>query len=61
VHRELSVQSPGASLGAGQLGDDGPPDNFELISHAGQQPVELLVAQVDLAGQEQADARLPVR
>jgi hypothetical protein len=50
VAGELAVQASGPPLGAGELGDDRPPDHFEAVAHAGQQPVELVIAQADPAG-----------
>jgi hypothetical protein len=50
------VQPPRAPLRAGEFGPHLPPDDFEPISHARQQPVELLVTRMDLPGQELADA-----
>ena len=55
---ESAVEPPGSPLGAGELRDHGPPGHFEAVAHAGQQPVELVIAQLDLAGQELADAGL---
>jgi hypothetical protein len=55
---EPAVEPPGPPLGAGELGDRGSSDHFEAVAHAGQQPVELVVAQLDLAGQELADTGL---
>jgi hypothetical protein len=52
------VEPPRPPLGAGELGDHGPPSDFEAVAHAGQQPVELVVAKLDRAGQELADAGL---
>src|SRR5487761_805731 len=59
VRRQLTVQPPRAPLGAGEVGERWSPVSFEPIPHARQQPVELLVAQVDLPGEELALARLP--
>jgi hypothetical protein len=33
-------------------------DDFEAVAHAGQQSVELLIAEFNLVGEELADARL---
>src|SRR5207253_3797445 len=49
---------PRTPLGTGEIGNDRPPDHLEPIAHARQQPIELLITQVDLAGEELADARL---
>jgi hypothetical protein len=46
---EPAVEPPGPPLGAGELRDHGPPGHFEAVAHAGQQPVELVVTQVDRA------------
>src|ERR1022692_3367717 len=59
VRRQPTMQPPRAPLGAGEVGEHRSPDHFEPIPHARQQPVELLVAQVDPPGEELADARLP--
>ena len=59
VSRQLAVQPPRAPLGAAEFGSHLSPDNFKPITQARQQPVELLVTQVDLSGEELADARLP--
>ena len=59
VSRQLTVQPPRAPLGAAEFGPHWSPDDFEPVPHARQQPVELLVTQVDLSGEELADARLP--
>src|SRR5699024_11537066 len=56
--RQLEVQTPRSSFGAGQLGYDGASDDLQAVAHAGQQPVKLLVAQLDLPGEELADAGL---
>jgi hypothetical protein len=55
---ESAVEPPGLTLGAGQLGDHWPPGHFEAVAHAGQQPVELVIAQLDRARPELADTRL---
>jgi hypothetical protein len=55
---ELAVEEPGPPLRAGEVRDDRPPKHFEAITHARQQPVKLLVAQVDLAREELADTGL---
>ena len=52
------MEAPRPAFRAVELRDDGPPDYLEAVAHAGQQPVELLVAQVGLARQELADAGL---
>ncbi len=59
VPRQPTVKPPRAPLGAVLIGDHRPPDDFELISHARQKPVELLVAQTDFPAEELADTRLP--
>src|SRR5262249_26896004 len=59
MRRQPAVQPPGAPFGAGEIGAHWPPGDLKLISHAGQQPVELVIAQLDLPGEELADARLP--
>ena len=59
VRRQLTVQPPRAPLRAGEFGSHRSPNDFEPIPQARQQPVELLVTQVDLSGEELADARLP--
>ena len=59
VRRQLTVKPPRTPLRAGEVGPHLSPDDFEPIPHARQQPVELLVTQVDLSGEELADARLP--
>ena len=41
------------------LGTTGAAYDFQLIAHAGQEALELVVAEVDPAGEEAADARLP--
>lgn len=56
--REPPVQLPRAAFGASQLGDDGASYDLEAEAHARQETVELVVADVDLAGEEAADARL---
>src|SRR5437588_7899937 len=56
--RQPTVQPPRTPLGTGEIGNDRPPDHLEPIAHARQQPIELLITQVDLAGEELADARL---
>lgn len=56
--RQAAVESPGSPLGAGEIGDDGPAGHFEAVAHAGQQPVELVIAQLDRPGQELTDAGL---
>jgi hypothetical protein len=48
----------GPSFGAGQLGYDGTSDHLKSITHARQEPIELLIAQLDLSGKELADAGL---
>jgi hypothetical protein len=47
---EPAVEPLGPPLGAGELGDRGSSDHFEAVAHAGQQPVELVVAQFDRTG-----------
>src|ERR1700722_13607135 len=59
VRRQLAVQPPGAPLGVGEIGEHWPPCDLEPIPHARQQPVELLVAQLDLPREKLTDARLP--
>jgi hypothetical protein len=54
----LAVESPRPSFGAGQLGHDGTSDHLKSITHARQEPIELLIAQLDLSGKELADAGL---
>ena len=49
VRRQLTMQPPGAPLGAGEFGPHLSPDDFELVPHARQQPVELLVTRVDFS------------
>ena len=56
--REATVKLPRPALGSGQLRHDWAPHDFQAETHARQQSVELLVAEVDLAGEELADARL---
>jgi hypothetical protein len=56
--REPPVQLPRAAFRASQLGHDGTTYDLESKAHAGQQPVELIIADVDLAREEAADARL---
>lgn len=58
LSRECAVELPRSAFGAGELGDDGPADDLEAAAHAGQEPIELLVAEVDAFRQETADARL---
>ena len=53
------MEPPGPALGAAELRDHRPSGHFEAVANAAQQPVELVVAQLDLAGQELADAGLP--
>ena len=55
---ESAVEPPGPPLGTGEPGNHWPPGHLEAVSHAAQQPVELVVAQLDCAGQELADAGL---
>ena len=52
------MESPRPSFGAGQLGHDGTSDHLKSITHARQEPIELLIAQLDLPGKELADAGL---
>jgi hypothetical protein len=52
------VQSPRPSFRAGQLGHDGASDHLKSITHARQEPIELLIAQLDLSGKELTDAGL---
>src|SRR6266516_3838688 len=59
VRRQPAVQPPRTPLRTGEFGAHRSPDNLEPIPHARQQPVELLVAQADLPGEELANARLP--
>lgn len=58
VAGEPAVEVPGSPLGPGQVGSDRPQDYFKAVAHAGQQPLELVVAQINLARQKLADARL---
>jgi hypothetical protein len=55
---EPAVEPPGPPLGTGEVRRDGPSGHFEAVTHAAQQPVDLLVTQVDLAREELADAGL---
>ena len=57
-NREPTVKSPGPPLGAGEFRDHGAPGHLEAVAHAGQQPVELVVAEFDCARQELADTGL---
>jgi hypothetical protein len=50
ANREPAVEPPGPPLGAGELRDRGPSGHFEAVAHTGQQPVELVVAQLDRTG-----------
>src|SRR6185437_148001 len=59
MRRQLAVQPPGPPLGAGEIRVHRLPCDLEPVPHARQQPVQLIVAQLDLSGQELADARLP--
>ena len=52
------MEPPGPPLRASELRDHRPSGHFEAVAHAGQQPVELVVAQLDRAGQELADTGL---
>jgi hypothetical protein len=52
------VESPRPSFGAGQFGQDVTSDHLKSITHARQEPIELLIAQLDLSGNELADAGL---
>ncbi len=58
VSGQLAVQAPRAPFGTCQVGSDWLAGDFESVAHARQQSVELLVAEVDLVGEELADARL---
>ena len=55
---EGAVELPRPTFGASELGKDGPANDLEAAAHARQEPVELLVAEVDALRQETADARL---
>ena len=55
---EPAVQPPGPPFGAVEVRRDGPPGHFKAVTHTGKKSVELLVAQVDLARKELADAGL---
>jgi len=55
---ELAMQPPREALRTCQVGFDRSSHHLESIPHAGQQPLQLLVTQLDLAGQELTDARL---
>ena len=56
--REPPVQLPGSAFRASQLGDDRASYDLEPEAHARQEPVELVVAEVDATREEAADARL---
>ena len=56
--RKLPVHAPGALLGTREVCVYGLAIDFESVAHARQQPVELLVAQINLAREELTDARL---
>lgn len=44
---ESAVEVPRPAFGAGELGNDGPANDLKTAAHARQEPVELLVAEVD--------------
>ena len=52
------MQHPRPAFGVGEIRHHRAADDLQAIAHAREQPVELVVTQIDLAGQELADARL---
>jgi hypothetical protein len=55
---ESAMEPPGPPLGTGELRDHRSSAHLEAIAHAGQQPVELIIAEVNCARKELADAGL---
>src|SRR5688572_25649748 len=58
MHRELPVQPPRTPRRTTQLVLDWAPDHLQSVSHAGQQAIQHLVAEVTPPGEKLADARL---
>ena len=58
VRRQPPVQHPRAALRTGQLHRHRPTDHLQPVAHTRQQPVQLLIAELDPSRQELADARL---
>lgn len=56
--RQLPVHAPGASLGTREVCVYGLATDFESVAHARQQPVDLVVAEIDCAAEKLADAGL---
>lgn len=58
VAGESPMRHPRPPLRVRQIGLNRAPHDLQSEPHPGQQPVELVIAEVDLAGDELADARL---
>ena len=56
--RQMPMQLPGPSLRTSQLRDDRSANDLELEAHAREQPIELVVTEINLSGEETTDARL---